>query len=63
MNDEQREALRNFRAEHGKRWKRRLLAGWEISEFPGPLQQIRNQYGPSWLVNLKPSEVDGDDAR
>lgn len=52
LTPEQREALIHFRNTHGRSWKTLLLQGWERSKYPGPLQQIRNQYGPEWLAKL-----------
>ncbi|MDH0342041.1 hypothetical protein [Chromobacterium haemolyticum] len=49
----QRAALITFRAQNGRSWKQKLNDGWLKAAYPGPLQQIRNQFGPEWLANLK----------
>lgn len=52
---EQIEALRAYRAQHGRRWKSRLLAEWHSSTGDeGPeLRQVRNTFGPSWLLTWR----------
>jgi hypothetical protein len=50
---EQAAALTEFRLNNGPDWKEKLLAGWMIAAFPGPLQQIRNDLGPAWLDKLE----------
>ena len=52
-------AVVQFRAERGRRWKSILAEGWVRAAFPGPLQQLRNQFGPEWLVRVKEAEFDG----
>jgi hypothetical protein len=56
LTPEQRSALIEFRKNNGRFWKTELHSGWLRAAFPGPLQQIRNEYGPSWLASLKPSD-------
>ena len=55
---EQIDALRAYRDRHGRRWKSRLLAEWLSSTGgEGPeLRQVRNTFGPSWLLNYHPSD-------
>lgn len=53
LNADQRAALMTFRAQNGRSWKQKLLAGWQRAAYPGALQQIRNQFGPEWLTKLK----------
>jgi len=56
LDPQQREAIVQFRQEHGRRWKHQLLQGWMRAAFPGPLQQIRNNFGPEWLVRVKDAD-------
>lgn len=56
LSHEQRDALIEFRRQHGRQWKQALLAGWERAAYPGPLQQIRNQLGPAWLNSVTPAD-------
>ena len=58
LSPEQRAALVAFKAEHGRTWKATLHAGWLRAAYPGPLQQIRNDFGPSWLTKLTPADFD-----
>jgi hypothetical protein len=43
------EELRRYAAEHGRTWRAQLLSDWEAGRTVGPLQELRNQFGPSWL--------------
>lgn len=54
----QRTALLDFREKHGRNWKSVLHAGWLKAAYPGALQQIRNQFGPSWLEKLTPADFE-----
>lgn len=56
LSPEQRDALIEFRRQHGRQWKQALHSGWERAAYPGPLQQIRNQQGPAWLNSLTPAD-------
>jgi hypothetical protein len=64
---EQLEALKTFAAANGRRWKAVLrdcwMAGGYNSEtgsyIDGPLQQVRNTFGPSWLVRFRIVEPKG----
>ena len=56
LEPQEREAIIQFRQEHGRRWKHQLLQGWMRAAFPGPLQRIRNNYGPEWLVRVKDAD-------
>ena len=49
---EQWEALKTYAAEHGRTWKSQLLDDWTYARTSGPLQQIRNQFGPRWLLSI-----------
>lgn len=72
---QQIEALRQFAAANGRTWKSSLRHCWEAgcySNYSGTersdlLQQVRNQFGPSWLVRfrlpdpqVKMAELPGD---
>jgi len=55
---EQLAALRNYAAVHGRTWKSKLNWAWMtgnygIGDASGPLQQIRNTFGPTWLTRFK----------
>jgi len=59
-NKEQLDALVMYAAEYGARWKSALRHAWETGDYEGFehsgwMQTIRNEFGPSWLVqfNLK----------
>lgn len=61
------EALKAFAAEYGRHWKMYLMAAWMSSSYRGRqmggkdtgiLRGIRNQFGPSWLVDFKMSDLD-----
>ena len=57
---EQLSALRAFADANGVRWKSKLNDAWmtgRYRDYPGThaysyLQQVRNIFGPSWLVNF-----------
>jgi len=61
LTSEQLEALRRFARLNGRTWKSCLRHAWETSryydhgaeEYSGTLQQIRNTFGPSWLVRFR----------
>jgi len=67
LSGEQVGCLINFIKRNGKNWKNKLLSYWMVAggnymvnypnEYPY-LQQIRNQFGPTWLNNLPNSEWD-----
>ena len=62
-NDDLWRALIDFRRRHGRYWKRALSLKWmnggdDFERFSGSLRVIRNQFGPSWLYNLKPAIID-----
>lgn len=52
-NDEQLAALSAYAALHGRNWKARLSDAWMRAAVSGPLQQLRNQGGPSWLASFE----------
>ena len=55
---EQLAALQNFATTNGRSWKRALLSAWgnggcdRLAEG-ALLQQVRNQFGPTWLMSDK----------
>lgn len=53
LTPEQRDALVEFATKNGRCWRDKLAAGWLKAAYPGPLQQIRNQFGPSWLYEMR----------
>jgi hypothetical protein len=62
---EQLTALQTYASEHGRNWKSALHDSWMTGNYDGsvdagPLQQIRNTFGPTWLVrfNLKKAAAD-----
>ena len=66
----QKETLMAFREGNGADWKEKLLAQWNVSKYPGlsqdqsaPLQQIRNQKGPSWLFKISDKDLYLQDTR
>jgi hypothetical protein len=59
LTDEQHEALKQYAAENGSTWKTKLAIDWQFAraqvngQHSALLQQVRNQFGPSWLVGFK----------
>lgn len=58
---EQMEALKEFARLHGRNWKAPLRQAWYDGNYHGFagsnfLQQIRNTFGPTWLVNFRLSK-------
>jgi hypothetical protein len=60
LTTEQFNALARFARYHGRCWKAELRGCWITGHYPsfmdsGYLQQVRNQFGPDWLIkfNLK----------
>jgi len=54
----QMNALREYAKWAGRCWKEKLNRDWQRagSDWPGEyayLQQLRNQFGPSWLHKVK----------
>jgi hypothetical protein len=57
---EQIESLKRFAAANGRNWKQVLRDAWMAGGYDattgqyidGPLQQIRNSFGPSWLTRF-----------
>ena len=50
---EQLEALRAYADTHGRTWKAQLNYEWMSGTASGALQQIRNSFGPTWLIRFK----------
>ena len=62
LTENQREALSRFAKKHGRQWKSKLHECWMSGRYPydivntndsAYLQQVRNQFGPSWLVKYR----------
>lgn len=58
MNSEQSQAIQSFAISNGRNWKSALRQCWMTGIYPADcnapaLQQIRNTFGPSWLVKFK----------
>ena len=51
---EQLEALEAYAAKNGRTWKQALMNDWMHGRTQGPLQQVRNTFGPSWLKRFQP---------
>ena len=56
--NEQLDALGNFAANEGRTWKAALRHAWETGDYPtgsdsASLQQVRNAFGPGWLIGFK----------
>lgn len=65
---EQHAALAAFAAKYGRCWKQYLMAAWLSYSYrgthmggqdSGTLREIRNQFGPSWLVSYRPPKAIG----
>lgn len=60
LSPEQLSALRTFADANGVQWKSKLNAAWATGryrDYPGTalygyLQQVRNVFGPSWLLKF-----------
>ena len=64
-NTDQIEALRLFAAANGRCWKAELRGLWYNGAYnyavlggadPALLQQVRNSFGPSWLMRYRPAK-------
>ena len=53
LSAEQLAALSAYAAENGRTWKSKLNHAWMNGQTDSMLQQIRNQFGPSWLVRFR----------
>lgn len=65
LTSEQLKAVQTYAANNGRQWKRLLNHAWmtgdyQVEDDSASLQQIRNSFGPSWLVRFRlPQEPDG----
>jgi len=58
---EQIAAVKTFAAKHGRNWKMALRFAWSTGHYPFPsiapepalLQQLRNDFGPRWLMAFR----------
>ena len=50
LTNEQRQALQDFADKNGTQWKSKLIHLWNAGRDVGLLRQIRNQFGPQWLL-------------
>lgn len=64
INQAQKNALMAFREANGRDWKGKLMHQWSMSHYPstpqdqrGLLQQVRNEQGPEFLINLKVADL------
>lgn len=55
----QLDELRRYATEHGRNWKAQLLDDWTLARTSGPLQDMRNTLGPSWLLRHGAQAVRG----
>lgn len=61
LTTEQHTAISTYAQRHGRSWKADLRHAWMNGYYSHPdddsasLQQIRNTYGPSWLVRFRVS--------
>lgn len=58
LTTEQLRAIREFASQHGRTWKSQLRECWMTGQYPPDcdsrsLQNIRNSFGPIWLVNFR----------
>jgi len=56
--DAQLAALKVWREERGRTWRTELLLAWEragagVLNYTPELQQLRNEFGPSWLAKYR----------
>lgn len=56
-NRAQLKALLDFARENGRGWKAKLDEVWMKASGGPLLQQVRNQFGPSWLVAVKLADL------
>ena len=56
---EQLAALVAYARENGRTWKSRLNHDWSTGQSTGALQQVRNSFGPSWLIRFRLPKADG----
>jgi hypothetical protein len=57
-NTDQMMALSEWARIHGRLWKTALRHAWMTGDYDGFdaanfLQQVRNEFGPSWLISFR----------
>lgn len=62
LSQEQLTALSNYALKYGRNWKSSLRDAWMSGDYCGfeqsnYLQQVRNSFGPSWLVRFSLSPI------
>jgi hypothetical protein len=66
ITDDQRAAVAAFRDAKGREWKEELGLLWMSGQYARAgiardqaalLQQVRNQLGPEWLMNVSPTDL------
>jgi hypothetical protein len=55
---EQLAAVERWKGKHGRYWKRALSEAWMragegVAGYEPALQQLRNNFGPTWLYKVK----------
>jgi hypothetical protein len=50
---EEEQAIREYAAREGRRWKSELNLAWYNASEPGILQSLRNSHGPEWLRSYR----------
>jgi len=63
LTSEQLQAMRKWANLYGRTWKSKLRDAWMTGDYAGFegsnfLQQLRNAYGPSWLIHFNLSVVE-----
>ena len=53
LTNEQAHALQSYAEENGRRWKGKLNDDWMLGRVYGALQQVRNEFGPTWLKSYR----------
>lgn len=53
LTPEQLAVLQEYASQNGRTWKSKLWNEWMNATASWPLMQIRNQFGPSWLVRFR----------
>lgn len=59
ITEKQMDAIQQFAHRNGRNWKSALHHAWECGDYQSvfldtaSLQQLRNEKGPSWLVNFR----------
>lgn len=59
LSEQHKQALRDYRDRHGRKWKRQLYNYWISGMASGVLQQLRNSrdFGPAGLARLRPADL------